>query len=79
MRQSSDLAFGFIACLKANVYQFVTFYQRAKSHFSRGPNNPHLQVCVWGLGDLPLLFSTGKAIANKFRTTSNPEVLSADC
>ena len=32
------------------------------------------QVCVWGLEDLPILFSSGKAIANKFRTVNNPEV-----
>jgi len=35
------------------------------------------EVCVWGLEDLPLLFSSGKTIANKFRTTSNPEA--AEC
>ena len=34
------------------------------------------QVCVWGLEDVPILFWSGKAIANKFRTTVDPEVLS---
>ena len=45
------------------------------SHFNRGSKTPQLQVCVWGLEDLSLLFSKGKAIANKFRTTTHPEVL----
>ena len=31
---------------------------------------------MWGLEDVPLLFWSGKGIANKFRTTVDPEVLS---
>ena len=32
---------------------------------------------MWGLEDVPILFWSGKAIANKFRTTADLEVLSS--
>jgi len=35
------------------------------------------EVCVWGLEDVPLLFWSGKGIANKFRTAADTEA--AEC
>ena len=62
-RQSSKLAFGFVAWRPESIVlppdTKVTCC---------------LKVCVWGLEDLSLLFSSKKAIANKFRTASHPEV-----